>query len=527
MKRRHYFFIFLIGLLFRIGVGLLQNTPGYMDAEYYFIGGRNLAQGNGFSEFVIWNYLDDPSEIPHPSHGYWMPLASILAAIGMILTQSQQFAASQIIFILISSMLPPLTAYLCVKLTKDHASAILAGGLAILSGFYLPFMTTSDTFAIYAILGALYFILLSEPIISRRYLTPIAIGLVAGLMHLARTDGILWLGVGLLSILTTTDLRIISEKNIVRTYFDEFLLVIVGYLVIMGPWFIRNYLVFQSLLAPGGSLSIWILKYDEIFIFPAEQLSVQRWLSAGLSAILGARLWAMSINLQRSIAEQGLIFLTPFILLGLWISRKDRRIQWGIFAWLCTFFLMTFIFPFQGARGGFFHSSAALLPLFWSTATIGFNSVLDWAHRVRNWNLRQSRIVFSIAIIIFTLFLTIFNAWNKFAKNEKGISSWEDSHVTYQQTEDVINEFGAAPDDIVMTINPPGYHASTYRSAIAIPDGDIYTALEVAKKFGATYLVLEEDHPEKLDELYQNPRLLVKGINLIATIDHTYLYIIE
>jgi hypothetical protein len=295
----------------------------------------------------------------------------------------------------------------------------------------------------------------------------------------------------------------------------------------MGPWFVRNYLVFQSLLAPGGSSSFWILTYDETFIFPAEQLSLQRWLSSGLSAILDARLWAMSINLQRSIAEQGLIFLTPLILLGLWISRKDRRIQWGIFAWLCTFFLMTLIFPFQGARGGFFHSGAALLPLFWSTATIGFSSVLDWAHRVRNWNLWQSRIVFSIAIIIFTLFLTIFNGWSKFAKNEKGISFWEDNHVTYQQVETVIKEFSASPDAIIMTINPPGYHATTNRSAIAIPDGDIFTSLEVAKKFGATYLVLEEDHPEKLNELYQNPRLQVTGINLIATIDHTYIYIIE
>ena len=91
MKPRHYFFIFLIGLIVRIGVGLLQNNPGYMDADYYFIGGRNLAEGNGFSEFVIWNYLDNPSKIPHPSDGYWMPFASILAAIGMILTQSQQY----------------------------------------------------------------------------------------------------------------------------------------------------------------------------------------------------------------------------------------------------------------------------------------------------------------------------------------------------------------------------------------------------------------------------------------------------
>ena len=527
MKRRHYFFIFLIGLFVRIGVGLLQNSPGYMDAEYYFIGGRNLAQGHGFSEFVIWNYLDDPSGIPHSSHGYWMPLASILAATGMFFARSEQFIVSQFVFIMISSMLPPLTAYLCFLLTKDYDSAILAGGLTILSGFYLPFMTTSDTFAIYAILGALFFILLSEPMISRRVLTPITIGLVAGLMHLARTDGILWLGIGLLSVLTTTELRVNSKKNRRKTYIEEFIFVIVGYIIIMGPWFIRNIFVFNSLLAPGSSSSLWILTYNETFIFPAEQLSIQRWLSSGFGTIIDTRLWAIGVNLQRSIAEQGFIFLTPLILLGLWIFRKDRRIQWGIFAWLCTFSFMTFVFPFQGARGGFFHSSAALLPLLWSAATIGFSTILDWAHRVRNWDLRQSRIVFSIAIIIFALCLTIFNGWGKFAKDEKGISAWEENHVTYQQTEAIINQIGAAPDDIVMTINPPGYNASTSRPAIAIPDGDIFTSLEVAKKYGATYLVLEKDHPVGLDELYQNPHLHVDGIGYLEKIDTTYLFIIE
>jgi hypothetical protein len=445
----------------------------------------------------------------------------------MILTQSEQFAASQIVFILISSILPPLTAYLCFLLTKDDSSAILAGGLAILSGFYLPFMTTSDTFAIYAILGGIFFLLLSDPMISRSILTPTAIGLVAGLMHLTRTDGILWLGIGLLSVLTTTNLRTSLRKDRRKTSLEDFIMVIVGYLIIMGPWFFRNITVFNSLLAPGNSLSLWILKYDEIFIFPAEQLSIQRWLSSGLRAILNARLWAMGVNLQRSLAEQGLIFLTPLILFGLWISRKDRRIQWGIFAWLSTFFLMTFVFPYQGARGGFFHSSAALLPLFWSVATIGFRVVLDWAHRVRNWNLRQSKIVFSIAIIIFTLFLTIFTGWGKFANDDKGNSTWERSHITYQQTEGVIKKFGAAPDDIVMTINPPGYHAATKRTAIAIPDGDILTSLEVARKFGATYLVLEKDHPVGLDELYQNPDIPVTGISYLATVDQTYLFIIE
>ncbi|MEN6392277.1 MAG: hypothetical protein ABFD53_00485, partial [Anaerolineaceae bacterium] len=83
MKKIDYLALFIFEILIILLVGLFQKSPGYMDAEYYYSGGIRLAEGYGFSEEFLWNYLDDPQGIPHPSHGYWMPLASILAAAGM------------------------------------------------------------------------------------------------------------------------------------------------------------------------------------------------------------------------------------------------------------------------------------------------------------------------------------------------------------------------------------------------------------------------------------------------------------
>ena len=49
MKRRDYFMIFLIGLLTRIFVASLQDSPGFMDAEYYFISAQQLVKiGNRY-----------------------------------------------------------------------------------------------------------------------------------------------------------------------------------------------------------------------------------------------------------------------------------------------------------------------------------------------------------------------------------------------------------------------------------------------------------------------------------------------
>jgi hypothetical protein len=59
---------------------------------------------------------------------------------------------------------------------------------------------------------------------------------------------------------------------------------------------------------------------------------------------------------------------------------------------------------------------------------------------------------------------------------------------------------------VVIVSNPPGYNAITGRSAIVIPDGDEQTVLDVAKRYGGSYLILEPNAvPRGLSSLYKNP----------------------
>ena len=524
MTRKYYLILFIISILVRGGLGWLQKSPGFMDAEYYFIGGQALARGEGFNEQILWNYLDDPAGLPHPSHGYWMPLASILAAAGMFITQSQGFAASQWVFILISSLVPLLTAYLGFQLTQSRRSALLAGGIAIFAAFYLPVMNTSDTFGLYAVLGAAFFILLSRPSKNSAYTLPILLGMIAGLMHLGRADGILWLGFAWIGAIFAPLSKM--EKFSFRGITQKSLLILGGYLIVMGPWFARNLRVFGSLLAPGNSRSLWITTYNELFIYPASQLTFEHWLASGFSAIIKARTWALGINLQRSLAEQGIIFLAPFILLGLWGMRKDFRIRLAGFIWLCTFLVMTVVFPLQGARGGFFHSSAALLPILWALAPVGLNNALAWAGSVRGWNIREASQIFSGAVLFFTILLSVFAVGSKMLGEENGVSPWEQNQITYQKLEETLTGFGALPADVVLTIDSPGYYAYTQRRALAIPDGEVQVSLDVAKKFGGDFLLLESDHPEGLNDLYEHPETPF-GLEYLTTIDGTHIFRIK
>ena len=70
MKAWIYLLLFILGFGVVIALAALQTTPGYMDSDYYYAGGLQLARGEGFWEKFIWNFLDDPGELPHPSHGY-------------------------------------------------------------------------------------------------------------------------------------------------------------------------------------------------------------------------------------------------------------------------------------------------------------------------------------------------------------------------------------------------------------------------------------------------------------------------
>ena len=65
MNWRHYLILFLVGLLVPFGISRFQSLPGYMDADYYFVGGIQLAEGRGF--FLNAAAVGkDESEMPLP-----------------------------------------------------------------------------------------------------------------------------------------------------------------------------------------------------------------------------------------------------------------------------------------------------------------------------------------------------------------------------------------------------------------------------------------------------------------------------
>jgi hypothetical protein len=316
MSWRHYLILFIIGLLVPFAISRFQNLPGYMDADYYFAGGVELAKGNGFNEPYLWNYLDDPQGLPHPSHTYWMPLASIVSAIGMWIAGQTTYAAGRFPFILLSACVPVLTATLAFDISRNSLLAIISGLLSIFSLYYAPFMPVPDNYAIFMMLGSSFLLLAPR----KGKWTPVALGALAGLMTLARSDGLLWLGLAGLTVMWKSTNKNDGTKNSFQEWITLIvpagLLVTLGYLIVMGGWHYRSYTLFDSFMTPGGRRLLWLENYNQTFSYPADTITREGFLNAGWGAAINVRLKALGSNFGNTFAAQGGIFLFPIILIG-------------------------------------------------------------------------------------------------------------------------------------------------------------------------------------------------------------------
>ena len=497
MTWRHYTFLFLASLIILGFVSAFQSGPGYMDADYYYAGGIQIATGHGFNEPYLWNYLDNPQGLPHPSHSYWMPLASILAALGMVLFRSTSFIAAKGGFLLIAALIPPLSSALAWYLSHRKDLAIFSGILAIFSGYYLVYLTTTDTFGIYMLLGGLLFLYFTR---ERSTGSAIIAGVLIGFMNLTRSDGIIWLGLSILYIIINST----RSKELRVSLFYKVGIVVGGYLIIMLPWFMRNIMTFGTLFGPGSGRVLWLTSYNQIFSYPPSHISFGSWVQSGFKAVLDARLWALGINLASALTVQGGIVLFPLVVLGILSQRKHSIVWLGVGGWGATLGVMTILFPFAGARGGFFHSGSALQVFWWCLIPIGLDEFIKWGIRVRNWELKRSRKLFTYSITSFVIILTIWISATKLGIN--GLKPWGQEENAYSHISNILKALNISKKEIIIVANPPGFWLESRHPSIAVPSGDITSLTEVSQEFHANYLILEKSSlSQYLFDLYSNP----------------------
>ncbi len=499
MSRRSFLLFVLVALLGALVITRLIEAPGYTDAYYHFNAATRFAGGQGLTDAYVWTYIGAPDHLPMPSHLYWMPFTSVIAAISMVLFNAAGiYAVAQLPFTLMCAGTALVGYWLGWRLGGSRRHAWVAGLLTLLNPFYLKFWGEIDTVAPYALIGSLCLIMIgigatqmTSPEVSSEALSLsmkwrggrgvrfgiwFIAGIFAALGHLTRADGML------LGIVAAVIIVLLKVRHVIslRRSSLSLLALIVGYGLVMLPYFARNLQEIGTPLPLGGTQAIWFDSYDDIFNYPPDSTS-QVLIAGGLSAVVESRREAMINNSWTCVAVEGMIVLAPLMLLGLWKRRRDPfLLPFALYA-VGLHLAMTFVFPFPGFRGGLLHSAAALIPFWAALGVVGLDDTVAWvARRRRHWNVRTAQIVFSGGLVVFAFGLSVYLG--------------NSGRVTPQDPAIYAELRAKLPADArILSDEPAELYYYTGMGGATIPNEAPDVLLDVARRYEIDYLLLKND----------------------------------
>lgn len=533
----------VLAFCLNLGVALQTTTPPVMDSYEYFNGAWLLATGSGLQAPYLWNYLSDVQSLPAPAFSYWMPLPAFLAAPFVWLggpsgavpgAQPALWVWGAVPMALLGALVPVIAALTAWRASRRAGLAWLAGGLTLGTGLYLIRWSNIDSYAPFAAAtaGAFCFTALGAASSRRRW--AVAAGIASALAHLTRADGLLvpltialWAVVRVVTGaagdcgLQTADRSLDSQyssgrpedpRSTVRgprSASARWLgLFVVSYALALSPWMIRNLWVMGSPFGLGGTRTLWMLSYDELFSLDPSRLTAARYLASDLGVQTSAKLEALLGNLATLWVAQGQVLALPVALGAAWVWRRKPLTQlvmlYGVFALAA----LSLAFTYPGPRGAFLHSGGALVPFIGAGAALGADRLVAWAAARRRWTAAAGPVLLGGFLILHLSAGAALAAGRPLGDTLTPIAAYRRA--------DALLPAGAG----AAVVNPPAFFFHTGRSAIVIPDGpaeDLGTALD---RYGLAYAIVDANHPAALDGLYAAPET-ASGFRVVANLSQS------
>ncbi|MEL6402871.1 MAG: hypothetical protein AAFR81_00795 [Chloroflexota bacterium] len=469
-----YITLSLLGAIW--AVYFYNAVPDYTDSYYHLNGAISLASGEGFTDDYLWTFIGAPDSLPAPSHLYWMPGTSIVLSLGMFIFGTG-YAAGQIGLVLCLWGALLVAYWLGWHLGKSARYAWSAGLLTLFAGYFLDVWGQSDTFAPYAVFGAVALVLMAIGISQEKHNWRywLVAGLFAGLGHLVRSDGLILLLVGWCVLLYPLNFDRFGKRLLWLVPFT------LAYVLMMSPWFARNLTEIGSILPTGGTQNAWFTEYNELFNYPPDA-TPETLFADGTDAFWEARrfatLTASGIPVQ-ALAYQGVIIFFPFILIALWHRRREAFMRpFWIFA-VGIHLAFALVFSYAGVRGGFWHAIAALVPIWAVVGLLGLDDAIVYiASKRKRWRADTAKVVFSVGLVIMTVVFSI-------SLSERALVDDDAVALALQD---------AIPEDARVMLNDPArYYYYIGVEGVTIPNETPAVALEIAEIYDIDYLLLVEN----------------------------------
>lgn len=462
--------------------------PAYADSSYYVEVARALASGHGLNVEFVWIFAEVGGKLPVnpvlpiPSNAHWLPLASFIQAPFVALLGPTTFA-SALPMILIGSLAAPVTWAIARDLGASRTVQIGAGILAAIPAAGTVFMAQPENFAIFQPLvpAAIWLAARSLRGDGRAFA---ASGLLVGFASLARNDAFLLGGV-VAAVFLIERIRAIRGRRPPRISVVAAMGCFALYLLVVVPWFARQYVEFGSISPTASSgPALWLTNYRQWNSITADT-SFAAFIAQGWSVILSTRLIGLTAALANFAVAISSIVLVPLILVGGWTRRRsDDFLPWFLYA-AALLLGATFLFPLHVPGGAFVHSAVGLGPHAYILALEAVAVLIGWIARRRPaWDPR-------VAVPLFSAFVVAFVVLSAVGYGGIVHAHWAEARAPRQALASAADALGMARDDRVMSTDAAGFKYWIGRPGVVSPDDPLETIQAVAKGYGIRWLVLE------------------------------------
>jgi hypothetical protein len=485
--------LFALTLAIRAIVASMVPFPTPEDTAYYYGVARNLVEGHGLVSDAIWSYQTPPLAFPRPAFEVWLPLPAFLAAIPMLLLGTG-FHAAQVSTVILGALVPVLTWRLAADLATERALPVgrartLAVGSGLTAAVLLPLVLhgvlpdSTTPFTVIALAACVLMPRLARDASRVRPIDPrlLALGVLFGLAALTRNEFV-WLGLAWILVVSRAGGGIPMHAQRLRLVAIPAL---IG-LAILTPWLVRDFDAFGSPLPGQAALNALSVSGFDIFAYESPP-TVSRYLDQGTGWLIAVRIDGFLHNLLTVL----LIPSVPVGIVGLvvlpWVGRA-RTLRPLLIVSVLTFAATTVLFPVSTTWGTFLHAAGPVHVLLIVTCLAGLDAFIARVGQWRKWSNPVAWLgpVLTVSVAIL------------FSVSILGYGAQARAHERrYTALASAMTAAGLPPDQIgpVIADFPIWYAEGVGERALALPDEPPSSVLALARRFGATVLVISKnDH---------------------------------
>ena len=507
--------LYLFALAIRLAVTAWVPFPPTEGSLYYLDVARNLVTGEGLVTNVQWSYASPPIGVPRPAFDLWLPLASIVNALPMLLLGTSH-QAGQLGMALLGASIAPLAWAVAreagtidaLGARRTGAASLGAGILAALLGPWLVATAGPDSTMPFAVLGTLDALLIARLLRStsahdgrRVSRAGLLVGLALGLTYLARQE-VIWIGLTLLLLAVPRIRRMDGGR--VRGAIQLLGPVVVGGLVLLVPWLVRQQLTFGGGSAGQVVDNMLLLRNEQIFaLHDAPTLSA--FLAQGIEGIVGnigrAGVTQLVDTIILGAFPLGLVGIVSVIGLRRRASlRSASALVVLLLSGAITFVATALLFPVATLWGTFQHASGPLLVGLVVAAVLGLDAVMTRISVARGWD-PVNVIVGPAALIALTIPVTLIQLVSVRGSALDMERRIEAVSVALDATAATATDRAADLAAPLVSDHPMSLAWILERPVLVLPDDPPATLGELARLTGARQLVVFDErgrYPEVL-----------------------------